>query len=304
MQYDTLSGKSSASPFDFVASQSTPLFFESERGFGGKRKPSFLVKRKFSLSPKLSPFTLIELLVVIAIIAILAAMLMPALSQARERARTSNCMSQLKQVSQAQQFYTDDYKGHILLNDSTLSTVMHWGMMLVGMCPWAKGKYIEPKVMLCPAIKNIAPIPYAGAPFGSNVNSNLYGMWQAAYAHERRSGRERSIGTISGVFKTSGGLVGYLKPATLKKPSGTVLLADTGKLNFGAADFGRSYTFFTTVKDNIYGDARGIWRLHNDRANVVFVDGHAASLSGGELLGTAMGINRSYSKEGVEEIRE
>ena len=30
----------------------TPLFFESERGFGGKRKPSFLVKRKFSLSPK------------------------------------------------------------------------------------------------------------------------------------------------------------------------------------------------------------------------------------------------------------
>ena len=43
--------------------QNTPLFFESERGFGGKRKPSFPVKRKFSLSPKLSPFTLIELLV-------------------------------------------------------------------------------------------------------------------------------------------------------------------------------------------------------------------------------------------------
>ena len=43
--------------------KNTPLFFESERGFGGKRKPSFPVKRKFSLSPKLSPFTLIELLV-------------------------------------------------------------------------------------------------------------------------------------------------------------------------------------------------------------------------------------------------
>ena len=49
-----------------AALKNTPLFFESERGFGGKRKPSFLVKRKFSLSPKLSPFTLIELLVVIA----------------------------------------------------------------------------------------------------------------------------------------------------------------------------------------------------------------------------------------------
>ena len=46
-----------------ISFQNTPLFFESERGFGGKRKPSFLVKRKFSLSPNLSPFTLIELLV-------------------------------------------------------------------------------------------------------------------------------------------------------------------------------------------------------------------------------------------------
>ena len=47
----------------FTQSPNTPLFFESERELGGKRKPSFLVKRKFSLSPKLSPFTLIELLV-------------------------------------------------------------------------------------------------------------------------------------------------------------------------------------------------------------------------------------------------
>ena len=42
----------------FAQSQNTPLFFESERGFGGKRKPSFLVKRKFSLSPNaISPFS-------------------------------------------------------------------------------------------------------------------------------------------------------------------------------------------------------------------------------------------------------
>ena len=61
-----------------------------------------------------SKFTLIELLVVIAIIAILAGILMPALSQARERGRAASCVNNLKNIGVTALQYCDDFDGWVL----------------------------------------------------------------------------------------------------------------------------------------------------------------------------------------------
>jgi len=103
-------------------------------------------------------FTLIELLVVMGIIGILAAIILPAMRSAREKAQTAKCMSNLKQIGLALQQYVTDFDGYLPheddAQDNPPSDVMCWYYLVD---PYLETRGLEDveinEVKLCPGVR-------------------------------------------------------------------------------------------------------------------------------------------------------
>jgi len=206
-------------------------------------------------------FTLIELLVVIAIIAILAALLLPALSRAKMRAQTIQCLNNAKQLQLAYELYSTDNGDRLM--DNSVS-----GVSSPGAQAWIKGNVQE-------YVADYVDHPRQGVLFPYNASLGIYrcpasrayvkglGWGNAAQVPHNRS---YSVSVWLGGNVAVSNIV--MKYSAVRRPAHTSVFLEENQISIdnGAIGFQRL-------------GAGMVWNLpanrHNGGCNFSFLDGHA-----------------------------
>jgi len=214
------------------------------------------MNRKMHFGPRFhagSFFTLIELLVVIAIISILAAMLLPALSNARAKGNSAFCQGSLRQMALGVFNYAEDYQEWMPHTNPYYKII--------------DMKYTSAKVFICPTRYNpFYPYIYLN---GQDRCSYLFSLRICGYIY------------ASGVFLSDAHPVSL---ATLKKPSFDPVLADaywtTADGPYTGTPKLMSYAFFNGT---FSGAANACFQSlpHGLKSNLLMLDGHVTTHSRG-----------------------